>query len=382
MRALAMTGMETAAMMPSIMSGSLIRDTPPWARMSAGTRSRAMTATAPASSAILACSALTTSMMTPPLSISAMPRLTRVVPVPWGFCCSLMALSVGPPRDPLRQGSGPVGTRPHAAPLSARARGQLVVELDGLGQGRVAGEAEHPHDRLAPHPAHLAGGVGVEAAGQLHAQAARGEPVEGLGAELVLVGPHGRHGVVAEGGAQDRAEVALDVLAAAEVLPVEQVVVDRLLGGPLDRLGGGVGDEERARGVERAAVRQLEGGLGPAHELGVEGRHRPLHLGVQPVEPGRRVRQVPGDPDDEDDEERRHLQDVDHQLPPPGPPRTSRPHSPRGEADPSGSATAPSMTVSYTAITRAATTPQSNTLARSSPTAASSSVARGRPAGR
>src|SRR4051794_36539862 len=81
MRALAITGIETAAMMPSIMSGSLIRETPPWARMSAGTRSRAMTATAPASSAILACSAVTTSMMTPPLSISAMPRLTRAVPV-------------------------------------------------------------------------------------------------------------------------------------------------------------------------------------------------------------------------------------------------------------------------------------------------------------
>ena len=67
-------------MMPSIMSGSLIRETPPWARMSAGTRSRAITATAPASSAIFACSAVTTSMMTPPLSISAMPRLTRAVP--------------------------------------------------------------------------------------------------------------------------------------------------------------------------------------------------------------------------------------------------------------------------------------------------------------
>ena len=81
MRALAITGIETASMMPSIMSGSLIRDTPPWARMSAGTRSSAITATAPASSAILACSAVTTSMMTPPLSISAMPRLTREVPV-------------------------------------------------------------------------------------------------------------------------------------------------------------------------------------------------------------------------------------------------------------------------------------------------------------
>ena len=87
MRALAMTGIETALMMPSIMSGSLIRDTPPSARMSAGTRSSAITATAPASSAILACSAVTTSMMTPPLSISAMPRLTRAVPV-WCSGCS------------------------------------------------------------------------------------------------------------------------------------------------------------------------------------------------------------------------------------------------------------------------------------------------------
>ena len=71
-------------MMPSIMSGSLIRDTPPWARMSAGTRSSAITATAPASSAILAWSGVTTSMITPPLSISAMPRLTRLVPVEVG----------------------------------------------------------------------------------------------------------------------------------------------------------------------------------------------------------------------------------------------------------------------------------------------------------
>ena len=87
MRALAMTGIETALMIASIMSGSLMRETPPWARMSAGTRSSAITATAPASSAILACSAVTTSMMTPPLSISAMPRLTREVP--WRVrCCS------------------------------------------------------------------------------------------------------------------------------------------------------------------------------------------------------------------------------------------------------------------------------------------------------
>ena len=58
--------------------------------MSAGTRSRAITATAPAPSAMRACSGVTTSMITPPLSISAMPRLTRAVPV-----CA------GPP-EPLR----------------------------------------------------------------------------------------------------------------------------------------------------------------------------------------------------------------------------------------------------------------------------------------
>ena len=46
-----------------------------------GTRSRAITAQAPASSAILACSGVTTSMMTPPFSISARPRLTGNVPV-------------------------------------------------------------------------------------------------------------------------------------------------------------------------------------------------------------------------------------------------------------------------------------------------------------
>ena len=47
----------------------------PRARMSAGTRSSAITAQAPASSAITACSASVTSMITPPLSISAKPAL-------------------------------------------------------------------------------------------------------------------------------------------------------------------------------------------------------------------------------------------------------------------------------------------------------------------
>src|SRR4051812_9396618 len=74
-----MTGMVTASWMPLIIAGSLIRATPPSRRMSAGTRSSAMTADAPASSAIFACSGVTTSMITPPLSISARPALVRNV---------------------------------------------------------------------------------------------------------------------------------------------------------------------------------------------------------------------------------------------------------------------------------------------------------------
>src|SRR5262245_1709963 len=80
MRHLAITGIVTASWMPLIMSGSDMRATPPSRRMSAGTRSSAMTAHAPASSAIFACSASTTSMITPPFSISARPPLTRMVP--------------------------------------------------------------------------------------------------------------------------------------------------------------------------------------------------------------------------------------------------------------------------------------------------------------
>src|SRR3954451_7072233 len=81
MRALAMTGMVTAPWISSIFVGSAIRATPPAERMSEGTRSRAMTALAPADSAMRAWSAVTTSMITPPLSISARPAFTLNVAV-------------------------------------------------------------------------------------------------------------------------------------------------------------------------------------------------------------------------------------------------------------------------------------------------------------
>ena len=73
-----MTGMETACWMPLIILGSLMRLTPPAARMSAGMRSSAMTAQAPASSAMRACSGVVTSMMTPPLNICASSLLSEL----------------------------------------------------------------------------------------------------------------------------------------------------------------------------------------------------------------------------------------------------------------------------------------------------------------
>src|SRR3954470_4546063 len=98
MRHLAMTGMDTAAIISRIFLGEAMRATPPSARICAGTRSRAITETAPAFSAITACSALVTSIMTPPLSISARPVLRRrdvlLLPLFWdilGTCEYLLA---------------------------------------------------------------------------------------------------------------------------------------------------------------------------------------------------------------------------------------------------------------------------------------------------
>src|SRR3989449_1529402 len=79
-RHLAMTGTVTESMISWILTGSAMRATPPAARMSAGTRSRAITATEPASSAMAACSAFVTSITTPPFCILAKPRFRSSVP--------------------------------------------------------------------------------------------------------------------------------------------------------------------------------------------------------------------------------------------------------------------------------------------------------------
>eukprot|EP00967_Tisochrysis_lutea_P121985 scaffold201487_cov28-Tisochrysis_lutea.AAC.1 len=73
-----MTGSVVCAMTSLIIAGSDERATPPSRLMSAGMRSSAITATAPASSAMRACSPSTTSMITPPFWNTAKARLTAV----------------------------------------------------------------------------------------------------------------------------------------------------------------------------------------------------------------------------------------------------------------------------------------------------------------
>src|SRR3989440_7951422 len=99
MRTLAITGMVTVAMISRITLIDAMRATPPSLRISEGTRSNAITAHAPAFSAILACSAFVTSMITPPLSISARPTFTRhsfdpllPAPLPFTFFVSIFHL--------------------------------------------------------------------------------------------------------------------------------------------------------------------------------------------------------------------------------------------------------------------------------------------------
>src|SRR5436190_92652 len=150
MRAFAITGIETTCWISSIFVASAIRATPPSRRMSAGTRSSAMTAHAPASSAIFAWSAVVTSMMTPPFNISANPDFTRKVPVSRSTF------------DPSSELVRPV-YRPSAGDRRALLGGRRMdgarQELDPCGAGRegddVAGLRREDRDigELLAHPA-------------------------------------------------------------------------------------------------------------------------------------------------------------------------------------------------------------------------------------
>src|SRR5579883_3060781 len=88
MRAFAITGIDTVSSISRIILIDAMRATPPSLRISLGTRSNAITAHAPAASAIFACSTLVTSMMTPPLSISASPVFSLKSSVKYMFLFS------------------------------------------------------------------------------------------------------------------------------------------------------------------------------------------------------------------------------------------------------------------------------------------------------
>src|SRR5712691_4884388 len=150
-RHLAMTGMVTAAMIDLMSSGSDMRATPPSLRMSAGTRSSAITAHAPASCAMRACSAVTTSMMTPPLSIWASPALTLKDPFtePFPLRAPLRSATFeilrGRPNSNSSPRSGEVariaGGRPHARPAAGTSppTGKSYVRLEPLQDKRPLG---------------------------------------------------------------------------------------------------------------------------------------------------------------------------------------------------------------------------------------------------
>src|ERR1700726_4765566 len=143
MRHLAITGMETVAMISRIFLGEAMRATPPSARICEGTRSSAMTATAPAFSAMEACSALVTSITTPPFSISARPVFRRRLVLLPLFCDMSGLFSAG---FGLRlSGSGGAGfyftaCLGFAVPRWGSCRCQLPVKpstAEGTGSHRV-----------------------------------------------------------------------------------------------------------------------------------------------------------------------------------------------------------------------------------------------------
>src|SRR5579872_2640399 len=156
MRALAITGMETVSMISRMMRMDAMRATPPSLRMSDGTRSSAMTAEAPALSAILACSTLVTSIMTPPLSISARPTFTRKSSeryiIPFSMCISIIAF---PRRDSqcLRVDAPKLDRRGHSV-QGEHIRRRAVIDGVLLRIGDDVMEAVH-HDLFQPVIDHL-----------------------------------------------------------------------------------------------------------------------------------------------------------------------------------------------------------------------------------
>src|SRR5579875_894625 len=381
-RHLAMTGIDTAAMMPSIMSGSLILATPPWARMSAGTLSRAITATAPASSAILAWSGVTTSMMTPPLSISAIPRLTRAVPVTvpppasgpiasapadagrpaerrsnrpastglsGSFERSVPAVAVAATAGPLERGeagSGTVAERSWlAAELTVDTRKPRLLRDVLTHNGRSAGSlAGWARQAAVPGNGRV---VDLEELGEAGVAGQAEQPHQGTLAGLpgdrdrVVVEPAGEVDL-AGGGLELRDQLVRAVLAiqrgaepglgergaqrACQValgklprpLPALEIPLPLVADAPC--LVGRPGEQQARRRVEQPGRCQLQGHRAAPDQGEIQRRAGRLEPRVQPVE----AAGPPGDVEPQEDDDRDDDDNVgEHRNPPP--PSVSRP---------------------------------------------------------
>ena len=156
----------------------------------------------------------------------------------------------------------------------------------------MTGQPEPLDGPLTADPADIGHRVVVEAAGQLDPQPGGSHPRHDVVAETPRPG-QGRQCVGGQGQAEGLGQARLDRLAlVAEPLPVGVGVL--VLGGR-QRVGRGGRQHESARGVEDARVGQLQGGLGSSDELRVQSGQRALDPGVQAVEPGGGVGQIPPD---------------------------------------------------------------------------------------
>ena len=219
-----------------------------------------------------------------------MPRLTRAVPVVGvgvlvlgrhGSC--LLIARCGETRSGGRAGEGE--PFPILRAQAERSRTTSSSSISKVLRHRgVSGQPE-PAARPACAAARRTSvhGVVVEPAGQLH-------PVAGLGDRRSSRRPPARR--------RRAAWTARRARARAESTSVRLLSADLAAGAVLvaglQRLRWPPGQQQRAGRVEQAGVGQLEGGRGPAHELGVQRAARALDAGVQPVEAGRGEGEVPG----------------------------------------------------------------------------------------
>src|SRR5665648_1276822 len=218
----------------------------------------------------------TASMM--PLTISAIPRLTREVPV----AGTLVVVSCADKTVPLPGVSCGCWVPAHVTgSRTSREHRQFVIDLERLRELGMAGQPQQTHAWLPPHPAYVSHGVVEEPAGQFHPLVGCGHSLQHRSADgLVLSQPAQR--LFAEGQLEGLGQVALDGFTRSLIRGVG-----------LERVGRRAGKQESACRVQGTAVCQLERGLGAAHQLGVEDTERAFDPSVQPIESGGAVRDVP-----------------------------------------------------------------------------------------